>query len=264
MTTPAVRAAAGLLMVAAVAIGAAAPAQSAGVDPEALRLLRRMTDYLAALEQFSVDTQNMLEEVLESGQKIQHDVSASTMVKRPNKLRAERKGDLVSQVLFYDGRTLTIYNPTDDYYATVAAPGTLDATLRFAHDSLDIVAPAGDLVYRNAFDLLTANVTSGMVVGKSAIGGVKCDHLAFSGPVVDWQLWIADGDTPLPRKYVVTTKDDPVQPEFIVLINNWNVAPDLKDAMFVFTPPPGAKRTDFLRKDTARTPTRQPESGGTQ
>ncbi len=254
MTTPIVRAVASLLAFAVLMIVAAAPAQSASADPDALKLLRRMTEYLAALEQFTVDTQNTLEDVLESGQKIQYDMSASVMVKRPNKLRAERKGDLISQVLFYDGKSLTLYNPGDNYYAAVAAPATIDATLRFAHDSLDIVPPSGDLVYTNAFDLLTASVTSGMVVGKSIIGGVRCDHLAFSGPVVDWQIWIADGDKPLPRKYVIITKDDPALPEYIVLMSNWNVAPDLNDALLTFAPPEGARKTDFLRKDPSRTP----------
>lgn len=228
-------------------------AQAPAVDPAAMQLLRRMTDYLGSLQQFSLDTQNTFEEVLESGQKIQFDVSASVVVQRPNKLRAERKGDLVSQVVFYDGKTLTIYNPADNYYAVAAAPDNIEDTLHFARDSLDIVPPSGDLVYRNAFDLLTAHVTSGMVVGKSIIGGVKCDHLAFRGPVVDWQIWIADGDQPLPHKYVIVTKDDPVQPEYIVLMSNWNVAPALNEALFHFTPPQGAKKIDFIRLDTGHT-----------
>jgi hypothetical protein len=83
MGTPTLRAAAGLLVVAALTVVAAVPVQSADVDPEALRLLRRMADYLSALQQFSVDTQNTLEAVLDSGQKIQYDIAASTMVKRP-------------------------------------------------------------------------------------------------------------------------------------------------------------------------------------
>jgi hypothetical protein len=41
---------------------------------------------------------------------------------------------------------------------------------------------------------------------------------------VDWQIWIADSGKPLPRKYVITTKDDPAQPQYMVLMSNWNVA----------------------------------------
>ena len=81
-------------------------------------------------------------------------------------------------------------------------------------------------------------------------------HLAFRGPVVDWQIWIADGDKPLPRKYVITTRGDPAQPQYMVLMSNWNVAPKVSDAMFRFTPPQGAKKTDFLRLDTGDTSVR--------
>lgn len=236
-----------------VSVSAEVRAQAAAVDADAAQILRRMTDYLGNLQRFSLDTQNTFEDVLESGQKIQYDLSTSVVVQRPNKVRAERKGDLVNQVVVYDGKTLTVYNADRKYYAVAPAPDNIDDALHFARDALGIVPPSGDLIYSNAYDLLTANVTSGVVVGKSMIGGVKCDHLAFTGPAVDWQIWIADGGQPLPRKYVITTKDDPAQPQYMVLMSNWNVSPNLNDALFKFTPPQGAKKTDFIRLDTGTT-----------
>lgn len=238
------------------AVATQAWGQTSAVDPAAMQILRRMTDYLGSLQQFSLDTQNTFESVFESGQKIQFDVSAGVVVQRPNKLRADCKGDLISQVVYYDGKTLTIYNPADNYYAVAAAPDNIEDTLHFARDALDLVPPSGDLIYRNAFELLTAQLASAVVVGKSMISGVRCDHLAFSGPVVDWQIWIADGDKPLPRKYVIVTKADPAQPEYMVWMSNWNVAPNLNDALFHFTPLQGAKKTDFLRLGTGPTSAR--------
>jgi len=70
------------------------------------------------------------------------------VVERPNKLRAARTGDLVDQVFYYDGESLTLHDPHDNYYAMIAAPGTLEAMLDFAREKLDVVAPAGDLLYR--------------------------------------------------------------------------------------------------------------------
>jgi len=241
----------GAIAVSAVATGA--QEQVPEVEPDATRTLKRMTDYLGSMQRFSLDTENMIEDVLVSGQKIQYDFTTSVVIQRPNKLRAERTGDLLNQVLVYDGKILTIYNREDNYYAAADAPDNLDDLLHFARDSLDIVPPVGDLVFTNAFDLLTASITSGVVVGKSMVGGVRCDHLAFRNPLVDWQIWIADGDKPLPHKYVLTTKDDPAQPGYIVLMSNWNVAPKLNDAQFSFSAPKGAKKTDFIRMDTGHT-----------
>src|SRR4249920_36730 len=69
-------------------------AQPAGIDPQAEKLLKRMSDYLAGRQQFTAKAESTLEVVLTSGQKIQYDSPATLMVSRPNKLRAHRKGDL--------------------------------------------------------------------------------------------------------------------------------------------------------------------------
>jgi hypothetical protein len=221
-------------------------AQEAGVDPKAVAILKRSTDYLAGLKQFSVDTQSTIEAVLTSGQKLQFDNAATATVQRPNKLVARRKGDLVNQVFYYDGKTLSLSNPDQKVYASVAAPGTLEEMLDFARGSLDVIAPAGDLLYKNAFELLTQDAKSGFIVGKGVVGGVRCDHLAFRGPDVDWQIWIQEGAKPLPRRYVITSTQVAGSPQFATLLSNWNTAPKLTDGTFAFTPPKGAKRIDFL------------------
>lgn len=241
-----------LMVVGTVALAVSATpvlAQGPAIEPEATRLLKRMTDYLGGLEGFSLDTDNMLEDVLVSGQKIQYDFTSEVVIHRPNKMRVERTGDLLNQVFFYDGKTLAIYNPDDSLYARAAAPDNIDDLLVFARDTLDIVPPTGDMVFTNAYELLSAAVTEGVVVGKSIVGGVTCDHLAFRSPLVDWQIWIADGDEPLPYKYVLTTMDDPAYPQYLVLMSNWNVTPDLDEEIFIFTAPPGATEIEFLRMD---------------
>jgi len=221
--------------------------QPAGMDPQAEKLLRRMSDYLASRQQFTLKAESTLEAVLTSGQKIQFDGPATLEVSRPNKLRAHRKGDIANQEFFYDGKTLTLYNPGENVYATTAAPPTLDETLDFAREKLDIIAPASELLYKNAAEKMLKESSSGFVVGPSVVGGVKCTHLAFRGSEVDWQIWIEDGDKPLPRKFILTSKKVAGEPQFTVLIGNWDVAPKLTNQEFSFTPPKGAKKIEFLQ-----------------
>src|SRR5262247_2007212 len=181
-------------------------AQPAGIDPQAEKLLRRMSDYLAGRQQFSLKAESTLEVVLTSGQKIQFDSPATLIVSRPNKLLAHRKGDIDNQEFFYDGKTLTLYNPKENVYATTAAPPTLDELLDFAREKLDIIAPGTDLLYTNAADKMLKASSSGSVVGPSVVAGAKTTHLAFRAAEVDWQIWIEDGDKPLPRKFILTSK----------------------------------------------------------
>jgi hypothetical protein len=242
--TAALARACGIAAVAALSL--AAQAQPTGIDPEAQRLLKASTDFLASQQRFSVDTRNTLEVVLKSGQKIEFNHTARSSVQRPNKLRAERTGDLVQQLFVYDGKTLTLYNPKDKAFAQVAAPDTLEAMLDFARTKLDIVAPAGDLLDKNAYDVLMDGVTDGFVVGKAVIEGVRCDHLAFRAPHVEWQIWVQEGAQPLPRRLVITTRDLPNAPQFAVTMTKWNLKPSFDAQTFKFTPAAGATKVDFL------------------
>jgi hypothetical protein len=222
-------------------------AQPAGMQPEAEKLLRRMSDYLAGRKQFTVQTENTMEVVLNSGQKLQFASPATASVWRPNRMRADRKGDILNQEFFYDGKNLTLYNPKENLYATTAAPPTIDEMLDFAREKLDVIAPGAEILYSNAAERMLKVTTSGFVVGPSVVGGVKSTHLAFRGAEVDWQIWIEDGGRPLPRKFILTSKQVKGEPQFTVLVRNWNLAPKLTEGMFTFTPPKGAKKIDFLQ-----------------
>lgn len=221
-------------------------AQSNGIDAQAVEILRSATAFLAGQQQFSVDTRSTIEVVLESGQKLQFDHTAALLVQRPNKLRAERLGDLVDQVFYYDGEQLTLHNPGNQVYATVAAPGTLEEMMDFARDSLDIVAPAGDLIYTNAFEILMQDVSFGFVVGNGVVEGVRCEHLAFRKPHVDWQIWIQQGAEPLPCKLVITSRDVPGAPQFAVVMTQWDLDPEIAQGAFDFTPPADAIAAEFV------------------
>lgn len=221
------------------------------VDPEAVKVLRGMTDYLSGLSQFRVHARNMREDLLDSGHRVDFEVATVVTVSRPNKLRVDRVGPGVDQSFYYDGKTLTMYNPSHKVYATVPAPATIEHTLDYARESFGITAPVSDLVYRDSFPLLMQDVTLAMVVGEELIGGVKCKHLLFSRPGVDFQIWVAVGGPPLPHKYIVTDTGTPELLSITTVMSDWNVAPAAPDSHFTFAPPPGAKATTFMPIDTS-------------
>ena len=231
-------------------------AQAPAVDKAAVQILQRTTDYVGGLHQFSVNTENDLEDVLDSGHRVDFDVYASVTVARPNKLRAERKGALIDQVFYYDGKTLTLYNPVDHVYATEPAPETVEGVLDYARESLGLMIPASDLIYHNAFNLLMQDVDFAMVVDKTVINGVECDHLLFSRPGVDFQVWVADGGPPLPMKYVVTDTSKPGYVSITTVMSGWNVTPAVADARFTFVAPTGAKKIRFMPLETSGGSTR--------
>jgi hypothetical protein len=54
-------------------------AQPTGMEPHAEKLLRRMSDYLAGRQQFTLKAESTLEVMLTSGQKLQYDSPATLM-----------------------------------------------------------------------------------------------------------------------------------------------------------------------------------------
>lgn len=223
----------------------------AGVDPEALAILRQATDAVGSLQRFGLRAESSLEVVLVSGQKLEFDSEVALTVERPNRMVAVREGAASNQTLNFDGENLTLYSPKEGYYAAAELPGTLEGMLDFARDELDLSAPAADLLYRDAYESLTEGMTAGFVVGRDArVGGQSCTHLAFRKPGVDLQIWVRNGERgarPLPMKYVLTTTDLAAHPRFGVTIVEWNLDPRIDAGTFRFTPPAGAKRIEFVR-----------------
>jgi hypothetical protein len=216
-------------------------AQAPAVDPVAVQKMKRMSDFLEKQQQFSVDTQSIVEEMRFSGHRVDYDLAANVVVKRPNKLSAVRSGELLNEHLLYDGKTLTLYRPADKAYATAAAPDTVEKMIDFARETVGILLPAADLVYRGAYPLMMQDVSLAAVVGKSSIGGVVCDHLLFSRPGVDFQIWIAEGERPWPCKYAATEMDTPTKLSITTFLSGWNFSPVVQDAKFTFVPPKDAR-----------------------
>ncbi len=110
------------------AADAAAP-DSAAIDAGAMEALDRMGTYLRSLDTFRLQAEDRIDQVLDSGQKIQLSASIQMQVRRPDGLRAEIETDSRSRRIVYDGKTFTIVAPGMGYYTTVPAPPTIGETL---------------------------------------------------------------------------------------------------------------------------------------
>jgi len=239
-----------LLILCGVLLICPAFAQDSGVEQaveaKADKILRQMSEYLNTLEQFSLHGESSLDLLLVSGQKLQLGRSVDLSVRRPNRLRADIKGDILDQQLFYDGKHITLYGKKVNYYATSKAPANIEAALDYAERSFGLIAPAADLIYRNSYHILIGGVQSGFYVGLSTVLGVECHHLAFRGVETDWQIWIENSATPFPRKFIITSKWVAGAPQFTVLVIKWDSSPQLKDSLFTFVAPGGAEQIEFL------------------
>lgn len=217
----------------------------ATVEPKADQILRQMSKYLAGARQFSFESHKMVDFVLDSGQMIQLSDTARISVSRPNKIVARSSGDTNNEQIWYDGKTLSVLSPQQNTYATAKVPNTIDKMMDYLFEEFAVAVPIADLLVSDPYDSATQRVRSGQYIGLHQVQGTKCHHLAFRQNNVDWQIWIEEGDNPLPRKLVITHKGLPGHPQFIAIFDKWNLSPKLPDDLFSFKAPAGAKRVEI-------------------
>jgi hypothetical protein len=143
--------------------------------------------------------------------------------------------------LIYDGKTVTLYTPALKYYASTEAADTIGGMIRQLEEKYGIDVPLVDLFIWGTDAAPLDKILSAMYAGQDLVGQELCDHYAFRQPGIDWQIWIATGDMPLPRKLVITSRDDEARPQSTSLLS-WNLKPTFKDAVFTFKPPKDANR----------------------
>jgi hypothetical protein len=211
-----------------------------------------MGSYLRGLKTFEVDSATSTDEVLDTGQKVQLDGTVRMQVRLPDRLHAEVKSDRKHRDFFYDGKAFTLLARRINYYATVPAPPTLGQLVTELEAKFDLEVPLADLFFWGSEKASPSGLRSAISLGPANVEGTDCDQYAFRQEDVDWQVWIQKGATPLPRKLVITSMDEPSQPQHTVVMR-WNLSPSFDDKVFAFTPPAGANR--IVLKTADLTPT---------
>jgi len=214
------------------------------IDPTVIEALDRMGTYLREQQEFSVRAETTTDGILESGQKVQFEGNVDMWVSRPNRLRMDITGDQVHRLLFYDGKTFTQYGPDKGYYASFAAPPTINELIERAQERFGIELPLADLFYWGTPKSGLNDVLTAVDLGPANVDGVACEHYALHQKDVDWQIWVADGNIVVPRKLIVTTLRETSQPQHTAVLS-WNLRPNLHDSAFTFEPPKGAKPIVF-------------------
>lgn len=226
------------------------PAFSAeNIDADADEILKAMSEYLSGLKSFSMDADIDLEILTKEGQKLQLSSYSTAVVERPSKLSITRKGMFADAAFIYDGKTLAVQGKKQNVYAQIEAPGTIDDAILAYEAQTGIAAPGADLLFADAYAVLLRGVNRADYIGTTTIDGIECHHLAFREDDVDWQLWVQTGDTPLPMKYVITSKWQTAAPQFEIRYRNWNTRPTIAADTFVFTAPKGAENLGTFMVD---------------
>lgn len=221
-----------------------APAEA--IDPDAVAALRRMSSFLTSLKTAEITSNGSLDVVTDAGQRIQLDGVTNYKLRKPGFV-IDFNSDLKKRRFVYDGKTFTEYSPSSGFYASTAAPPTNRETIAAMYDHYGINLPLADLFrWSDPNGTREESLRSAYQVGTATLDGVKTDHYAFREGSSDWELWVQQGDQPLPRKLVIVDTSKPARPTFIARLD-WRVNPPLTDKDFTFTPGANDKRIPFAK-----------------
>jgi len=221
------------------------PGAQAQQNDDARQILKAMTDYVSSLKIISATYDTDIEVITSDLQKIQFASSGQVLLSRPDKIRASRIGGYADVEMVFDGKTFTVLGKNLNKYMQVDAAGSIDDLVAKLRNEFGVAVPGADLMLSHSYGELTADVLDAKHIGRGVIDGVECDHLAFRNNDVDWQLWVAVGGDPIPRKYVITSKAVTGAPQYTLRIKDWKTDVPVATDAFAFKPPANSEKVDI-------------------
>ena len=221
------------------------------VEPEAVAALKRMSTFLGSLTSFALTATATHDVVTQDGQRVQMDSVAAYKVKRPGFV-VDVQNDLKPRKYVYDGKQFTVFSPKLGFYASMPAPATNREMLDVLHDDYAVNIPLEDLFrWHEPGGLKVEKLTSGYHLGTATIDGAVTDHYVFRQPEIDWEIWIEQGERPIPRKIAIVDRTDPALPGQVARLN-WTLNTPFDASEFAFVPAADAKRISIAALQAAR------------
>ena len=234
-------------------------ARAAKIDPEAEKLVQKVSDYYAGLKAFrsvlasSMKISSAEAPAIDKEMKLTYDIA----VDRPKRLSAVLKAGSLGATVVSDGKQLFTYSPETGKYSVQDAPATVDDILKTpTMQQLNLMKTLtffGALVSPKPYEAFMEGVESATLAGTEEIDGVKCQRVKLEQEAMPWEMWVEMGDKPIVKRIAPDlsslVKGNPRVPEDIkldVVINFTGFNPELKPTEddFKFTPPADAKQSD--------------------
>jgi len=205
--------------------GAVTPGQAQdtnpNIDPQALERLQNMSYFLGSKSEYTFKADAMFDVLIRGERTIQYSAQETVYIQKPDKFTIKFVTDIGGYKIWYTAGQATLLSlPTNDF-SLAPLPGSIDQALKKLLEQYNFAPALSEFLFINTYRVMTENVTSGAYFGTSKVFGTKCDHLAFVQDDINWQIWIESGRRPIPRKLVITYKNQPGSPQFIAILKDW-------------------------------------------
>jgi hypothetical protein len=215
-------------------------------DAKALDVLNRMAAYTGSMDQLIIKGEIFADARLDAGLLVSNPSEITIKIDRPDSLYIEKFDGLHSKKIYIHNGKLTVFNSERNFYARAKVPKNIQDAMQYAMEEFELDTPLAELFFADsAVALITEQDTLLYLTDKSRISGVDCHHIAVRGAEIDLQLWVEEGDSPAPRKMIMTMKWEGGSPRQTALME-WTSTSDLDPKVFDFEAPEGAQEIRFV------------------
>lgn len=222
-------------------------AQDVKVDPVAVQILDHMSDVIGQLSSctYNLSTSQDISDP-ENGM-VKSLAESKVVMVGPDKMLIKVQSDKGNKGFWYNGTSVTYYSFTENNYAKIDAPDNIIATIDSVSMKYDIEIPAADFFYPAFTDDILEGFDRVKYLGEKMVDNESCFHIKTTGKDMEVQYWISNDAYNLPKKYLILYKDRQNM-QYEGTFSNWEINPDIPEAVFEFTPPPKAREIKILAK----------------
>src|SRR5262245_34940131 len=241
---------------------AAAPVAKAGLEANAMEILKAARDRLAAARTMRFTAVISYESPSLLGPPLVYTTTSEVTLQRSDKLRVITPGDGPASEFYYDGKTMMAFEPAANLVAVADVPPTIDVALKAAYDVAAIYFPFTDVIVADPYkDLADGLKHAFYIVQSRVVGGTTTDMVAIVNNWVFEQIWIG-ADDKLPRKVRAVFLADPARLRNEMELSNWQLDPTVPADAFASSSASSATRIAFTRPDLKLPPGLKPPAPG--
>jgi hypothetical protein len=214
-------------------------------DPKALEVLNGMASYTGAIDQLVIKGEVFADARMDAGLIVSNPSEITIKIDRPGSIFIKSFDGMNTRMMYIHEGELMVFNTETNFYARAQVPESIEKAMQFVIEKFDLDVPLAELMFADsAIGLLSEQDTVLYLTDKSRVQGVDCHHIAIRGDEIDLQLWVEEGERPVPRKIMMTMKWEGGSPRHTALME-WSESKGLESKVFEFKPPEGALEIKF-------------------
>jgi hypothetical protein len=137
--------------------------------------------------------------------------------------------------------------PSKNVYGVIPLTSDIDGLVNTIENEYGFVIPMGSLIATDLHNAISEQIITSDYLGVVNIRGNSCHHLAFTLQHIDLQVWVAEGDRPLPCKFVITYREEIGFPEYEAIFSDWDFTSiPANDPRFTVTLPENVHQIEVL------------------